>query len=81
VTGGTATGYSGVVKFHPDRETCRARMAHLARRDGRDVGRRLANGNRRVVASRTGRRRGDFGMLDKPNISPKSGLMARPAII
>ena len=51
VTGGATTGYSGVVKFHPDRETCRARMAHLARRDRRDVGRRLPDRNRTVVAS------------------------------
>ena len=52
MTSGTSGGYPGMVHLRPDSETRRARVAHLARRDGEDVVRRLRDGDLTVVAVR-----------------------------
>lgn len=81
MTGSATIGDSGVVILHPNGEACRARMAHLARSDGRDVGRRLSDSDCAVVASCTGRNGRDLGMLDTPNITPQGGLVTKRAPI
>jgi hypothetical protein len=78
---GTTIGDAGVVKFYPDGKAYRARMAHLARRNGRDVGRCLSDGDCAVVAGCTGRNGRDLGMVDEANITPHGGLMTKHAPI
>ena len=79
MTGSTTIGDSGVVILYADGEACRARMAHLTWRDGRNVGRRLSDSDCAVVASCTGRNGGNLGMLDTPNITPQGGLVTKHA--
>jgi len=78
VAGGTTGGDSGVVQLRADRETRSARVAHLTRRDGKDVVWRLAGGDDTVVTIRAWRIR--LSMINPANVSPTGGLMARPAI-
>ena len=81
MTGGATTGYSGVVKFHPDRETCRARMAHLARRDRWNMGGRFSDGNCAVVAGCAGCGGWNVRVVNTANITPRGREMARLAFL
>jgi hypothetical protein len=76
VTRGAANGDPSVVILGYDRKAYRARMAHLARRDRRNVARWLSGSNRTLMAIRTRCSGRNVGMINLANVIPPGSPMA-----
>lgn len=81
VTRGAIVSDPGVTKLRRKNEACRVRMAHLARRDRRNMGGRFSDRNRAVVAGCAGCGGWNVRVINAANITPRGREMARLAFL